>query len=201
MMKSKAKSLVALVVVMMSFGLVLAACRAQAVPTATPAPPIDADSDGILFSIGSEDGVGYDYQQSGWQGIHEYKCTIGVDCETSSFPACLYATSAADQWDYSAVERVEITFNLSKEFEDVNLRLVRAGAETSVVRLDDRYEFEVSSDMLGSYEGPVFGSYELELGSLEEGIHRIELSVADDGKANGRHVWDAIVLVTTEKDW
>jgi hypothetical protein len=173
-------------------------------PTVTPMPvppAIDADQNGILFSIGREDGLRIEYQQSGWQGIHEYECTIGVDCEKMrSFPSHLYAVSAADKWDDSAVERVKITFNLNKEFEYVTLRLVRAGAETSVVSLDDRYEFEVSSDMLGTYEHSAFGSYELELGSLDEGIHHIELSVADDGKGNGRFGWDAIVLITDEKD-
>jgi hypothetical protein len=69
-------------------------------------------------------------------------------------------------------------------------------AETIIVRLDDNRQFKVSSDLMvpETYEHSPFGSYELALGRLDKGIHHIELSVADDGKGNGRFGWDAIIL-------
>ena len=51
--------------------------------------------------------------------------------------------------------------------------------------------------MLGSGEGYKVGTYDLELGSLDEGTHTIELTMADDGKGTGSYQWDAIVLYTS----
>ena len=164
--------------------------------TVRPDPPaIDAATDGILFAIGKEDGGRSEFQQSGSKDIHEYEYTVGMDSMTDGFPSHLYATSKVSSWDSTAVESLKIIFNLSRSFEKVNLRLVRAGAETTIVKLNNKDTYEVTADMLGSYEHSAFGSYELNLGPLEKGIHNIEISVADDGKGNGRYGWDAIILI------
>ena len=48
--------------------------------------------------------------------------------------------------------------------------------------------------MLGSRDGFVVGVYDLKLGALKKGPHTIQLTVADDGKGNGRYSWDALTL-------
>ena len=149
-------------------------------------PAIDAGADGVLFAIGKEDSSRYDFKRTGWT-------IIGVGL----FYPHLYATSAAEAWNSSAVARVRIIFNLSRSFEKLNLRLVRAGSETTLVTLDNTNNYKVTSDMLGSNEYN-FGSYEPNLGPLEKGIHNIELSAADDGKGNGRYGWDAIALIAKQ---
>lgn len=164
-----------------------------------PVPPaIDAGTDGILFAIGKEDGSRYDFKQYGWTDIHEYEHTVGIDSVDGAFPSHLYATSAANTWDSSAVARVRIVFNLDRSFERLNLRLVRAGSETTIVKLDNKESYKVTSDMLGSNEHSGFGSYDLNLGPLGKGVHNIELSVADDEKGNGRYGWDAIALIARQ---
>ena len=66
------------------------------------------------------------------------------------------------------------------------------------MNLDNEHIYEVTSAMLGSDEHTHWGSYDLSLGALEKGIHNIEFSVADDGKGDGRFVWDAILLYAAE---
>lgn len=161
-------------------------------------PAINAGTDGILFEIGEEDGGRSEFQQSGWKDIHEYEYTVGINSMTDGFPSHMYASSKVSLWDSTAVESLKIIFNLSRSIEKVTLRLVRAGAETTIVKLDTKGTYEVTADMLGCSEHSDFGSYDLNLGPLEKGIHNIELSVADDGKGNGRYGWDAIILIAQE---
>ena len=63
--------------------------------------------------------------------------------------------STASSWDDTGVSRVRINFNLIKAFENVILRLVRAGAEITIVKLDDKEIHSVTSIMLASGEHPL----------------------------------------------
>jgi hypothetical protein len=49
--------------------------------------------------------------------------------------------------------------------------------------------------MLRSDEGFSVGVYNLKLGALKRGRHRIELTVAEDGKGNAVYQWDALALI------
>ena len=102
---------------------------------------------------------------------------------------CLGATTV-----WAGAQRIFIEFNLDRVYRSLVLRLARAGAETTVVKVDDRAPQEVTNTMLGSDEGFSAGAYDLALGRLDTGDHLIELTVADDGKGNGSYVWDAIAL-------
>ncbi len=53
--------------------------------------------------------------------------------------------------------------------------------------------------MLGISGGYGFGVYNLKLGALKKGEHRIELTVADDGKGNAQYQWDALSLIAEKR--
>ena len=164
-------------------------------------PAIDVGPDGVLFAIGLEDSDISEFQKFDWEGINEYECTVGVDCESKNFPARIYRMSAADRWDYCGVAQVTINFNLSQTYENVFLRIVRAGSETTIVKLDDSNIYNITSKMLDSVGHAYgkwksgFGIYDIELGSLTAGIHNIKLTVDERDIGTGRYRWDAIILL------
>lgn len=51
-------------------------------------------------------------------------------------------------WTVLAVERLTVTFNLGMAFESSTLRLVRVGAETIAVRVDNGPELLVTKSMM-----------------------------------------------------
>ena len=146
----------------------------------------------VIFQIGQEDKK-LEFLTRGFTGIHEYMCTAGMNCIPTSFPARSYRMSAANIGDYSGVAQITIEFKLKRYYNEVVLRLARWGAETTVVTVDGKETHHVTSNMLGSNED-VHGVYNLALGALSKGRHTILLTVAEDGKGNGRHSWDALVL-------
>ena len=156
-------------------------------------PAIKPDIDGILFSIGKEDGENLEFEEHGWEGISEFECDVGLDCLAARFPMRLHAPSAY-YWDYKAVQRVTIYFRLVEDIPSSQLALARAGDETSLIELDKQKVFTVTGEMLGSSGGGKYGRFVLNLGTLSEGLHSLTISVADDGQGNGRHALDAIVL-------
>jgi hypothetical protein len=164
-------------------------------------PVLEPDSQGAFFILGKEDGYRYGYRTSGWSLVDEHACIIGVDCHSKPFPSHLRTASGSMEWADTAVERVTITFQFGEGYDDVILRLVRAGAETIVVRLDDRDEINVTKSMMvpRTYEHSEFGAHDLMLGHLEAGMHTLQLSVAEDGEGNSRFGWDSIQLLTRSR--
>jgi len=158
-------------------------------------PAIDSGPDGVLFAIGVEDGDKSEFQKFDWEGINEYECTVGVNCETKNFPAHLLRMSVADRWDYRGVTQVTINFNLNQPYENVFLRIVRSGSDTTIVNFDDSVIHYVTGKMLGSRSWHHHGGYELGLGSLSAGIHNIKLTVDEEGMGDGSYGWDAIILL------
>jgi len=158
-------------------------------------PAIDVGSDGVLFAIGAEDGDRSEFQHFDWEGINDYECTVGVNCESKNFPARLLRMSVADRWDYLGVAQVTINFNLNQALERVFLRIVRGGSDTTIVNLDDSASHYVTHKMLDSRNWAHYGSYEVDLGSLNAGIHIIKLTVDERGMGRGRYSWDAIILL------
>ena len=155
------------------------------------------DSDTVLFSIGIEDEDWREFKNSGFQGQNELLYVVGVNCSADNFPHYLHLTTDDPYYDERGVMRIEISFTLDKLARNVVFRLARAGVETTEVSVDVEEKYIVTDSMLGSKEGYIVGSYDLEIGSLNKGSHTIELSVADDGKGNGAYEWDALVLYTS----
>jgi hypothetical protein len=153
----------------------------------------DSEEPDVIFAIGQEDKRFYEFCSKGFKGHPEYTCRVGVVCSSEVFPMRLYRAPIPEYED-NGVERVTIIFTLDHGYKNAVLRLVRAGGETTVVRLDEDQTFSVTAEMLGSQEGWVFGAYNLMLGALKKGTHTIQLTVADDGKGNGRCNWDALML-------
>ena len=149
----------------------------------------------VIFEIGQEDKSDREFRASGWRGHPEYSCIVGVDCSTEAFPKELYRAPIPPYVDY-AVERITLTFTLEQAYNNVVLRLVRGGDETTVVIVDGKRKRThlVTNTMLGSGEGYHVGVYNLKLGGLKKGRHTIQLTVADDGKGNAVYQWDALAL-------
>jgi hypothetical protein len=153
-----------------------------------------------IFAIGLEYKSDLEFRSSGFSGRPEFTCTVGVDCSTQSFPQRLHraqSSAYAKTYKDAGVERITIKFNLEKAYNNAVLRLARGGGETTVVTIDGKQTYFVTNEMLGSFEGYGVGVYNLILGTLTEGAHIIQLTVADDGKGNGTYQWDALALFAT----
>lgn len=153
-------------------------------------PPV-RPVDNVLFAIGREDKSDSEFRSFGFSEITEYRCRVGVDCSTEAFPAYL---NRGATYAYGGVERIIISFRLDQAYNNVILRLVRGGDETTVVIVDGKQTYNVTNTMLGSGEGYRVGAYNLELGILKKGVHTIEMSAADDGKGKNVYQWDALSL-------
>ena len=150
----------------------------------------------VIFEIGQEDNSDREFRRSGWMRHTEYSCIVGVDCSTEAFPR--YLNRAGYGASDGGVERITITFTLNRNYNNIVLRLVRGGAETTVVTVDGKQTHLVTDTMLGSGEGFRVGVYNLSLGALEEGTHTIEMTVADDGKGSA-YQWDALSLFAKKR--
>jgi hypothetical protein len=151
-----------------------------------------SEEDVLTFEIGKEDKS--EFPLSDFTGVHDYECTAGKDCDPETLPVKSYRMSAVRIGDYYGVAGITIRFSLKRDYEEVVLRLARWGAETDVVTVDGKKTHIVTNTMLGSYED-VYGVYDLKLGALDKGRHNILITVAEDGRGNGRHDWDAITLI------
>jgi hypothetical protein len=148
-----------------------------------------------IFAIGQEDRHWGEFTARGFKGHPEYRCRVGVDCSTENFPSGLYLRDP--NYSFYAdeeVKRVIITFVLENNYNELVLRLVRGGSETTVVTVDGTQTYLVTNEMLGSSDGWVVGDYDLKLGAFKKGTHTLELSIADDGRGDGSFGWDALAL-------
>jgi hypothetical protein len=144
----------------------------------------------VIFAIGTENGSDGEFRSSGWVGKEEYV----FDAATSTaddFPAELHVKGSYESF---GVVRLRVVFTLDKSYERIILRLVRGGDETTVLVVDDEKTYYVTSTMLGSGEGFRAGAYNLDLGSMAEGKHWLDFSVAPEPKGNGTYQWDALRL-------
>lgn len=159
-------------------------------------------SDGkVIFEFGREDKSYGDFRRSGLTDITEYRCRVGVDCSTEAFPVYFTRAGFLGLYAERSVEHIIISFELNRSYNDVTLRLARWGDETTVVGVDQKETYVVTNTMLGSSESESFGIgvYNLKLGALKKGEHRIELTVADDGKGDGFYIWDALSLIAKKR--
>jgi len=144
----------------------------------------------VIFTIGKEDGSDREFQNYLWTGIEEYIFRVGVETD-NKFPAELHIRGVYKNY---GVVRLKITFSAQRSYDKAILRLVRGGDETSVVTVDGQQPYQVTSSMLGSGEGFRAGSYELDIGGLQEGEHTLMFTVLEDEKGNGAYQWDALEL-------
>lgn len=160
-------------------------------------PPLEPDATGVIFAIGDIDNKYRDFKWSGWNGIHDYECIVGVDCETGKFPSVIYHMDFVPRFtDRDGVATARIRFYLANETENVILRLARAGAETLVVNWDNEANIDLPADLFDppSADGFVVGIYDLAIGTVPAGMHVIEFSMKAGPSHDGGFGWDAVIL-------
>jgi hypothetical protein len=151
----------------------------------------------IFFEIGKEDNSDSEFRSTGFGEYQEYTCEVRVDCLTDTFPQRLHRPPLmgdASRYADAGVQRVTIVIYLRMAYNHVILHLVRGGDETTLVEIDGTQSYSVTNSMLGSNDGYLVGTYDLDLGLLVKGKHSIHLTVADDGKGDGTYRWDAIKM-------
>ena len=104
--------------------------------------PSDTDQPVVIFAIGQEDKSDLEFRSIGFRTITEYNCRVGVDCSTETFPAYLIRAGYSG-YNSGGVERIIIRFRLDQTYNDVILRLVRGGDETTVVTVDGKQTYLV----------------------------------------------------------
>ncbi len=87
----------------------------------------------VIFEFGQEDKSYGEFRRRGLRDITEYRCRVGVDCSTEAFPVYLNRAGYLPKYAYGGVEHIIISFELNRSYNDVTLRLVRWGDETTVV--------------------------------------------------------------------
>jgi len=154
------------------------------------------EQNNIVFAIGDIDKSYTDFNYRDFENIRRVKLTVDGIVDPKLLPMRLINPNG----DYSpdlmnAVEEVLLEFYLKKDTDKLVLVLARGGDSDTNVLIDERDTYRITPKMLGSDEGPQFGSYELDLGSLNKGPHTITLTMPDDGLGyNGSYKWDAIIL-------
>jgi hypothetical protein len=150
----------------------------------------------VVFSIGKVDQSPVEFNYSDFHNIRFV--TINADGEVDPklmplrmiHPDGFYSPDRTD-----AAQEVVIHFRLKRDASRLIFRLARGGDSATVVTVDGETTYRVTDTMLGSAEGGVFGSYDLDLGSIPKGHHTLKLSMPEDGLGyNGSFRWDALIL-------
>jgi hypothetical protein len=154
------------------------------------------EKNNIVFAIGEIDKSGNEFNWVDFRDIRNVKLIVDGFVDPKLFPQRLihsnghYSPNRGD-----AVEEILLEFYLKKDTDKLVLMLSRAGDSDTEVSVNGNEIYRITSEMLGSAEGGVFGLYELDLGSFNKGSHLITLKMPDDGLGyNGSYKWDAIIL-------
>jgi hypothetical protein len=145
--------------------------------------------DHAILEIGKEDGSYAEFANKGFRDLDEFRCSTEQVPSADAFPLGHFIKGVVTD---RGVSQVFFDISLDKAYDRVVLRLSREGSETTVVTVDEKTEYQVTSEMLGSKDGNYFGVYDLLIGPLMAGSHTITLTVLDDGKRIGGYAWDAI---------
>jgi hypothetical protein len=157
----------------------------------------DQSEGDVVFSIGEVDQSSYEFSRGDFTNVRFV--TIDADGEVDPklmpirmiHPDGFYSPDRRD-----AAQEVVIHFRLNRDAPRLVFRLARTGDSTTLVSIDSETTYRVTDMMLGSAEGGVFGSYDLDLGPILKGHHTLKLSIPDDGLgSNGSFRWDALVLI------
>ena len=147
-----------------------------------------------IFVIGVENGSWSEFASYGFDEYQEYICQLNVDCTVADIPLGLYEGDGPSRY-HDSVPRLTIVFQLERDYDDLVLRLARAGSETTAVFIDDSEEpLLVTSEMLGSRDGGTIGAYDLPLDPLQAGSHSVAFAIHNDDVGNGEYAWDALSL-------
>ena len=150
----------------------------------------------VIFAIGEVDKSAAEF----WEGDFENIRFVTIDADGEVDPKLMPTRIIHPDGPYSpdqrdAAQEVVIQFRLKRDASRLVFRLARAGDSATVVTVDGETTYRVTDMMLGSAEGRVFGSYDLDLGPIPKGRHALKLSMPDDGLGyNGSFVWDALIL-------
>ena len=132
------------------------------------------------------------FANKGFRDLDEFRCSTEQVTSADAFPLGHFIEGVVTD---RGVSRVLFDLTLDKAYDKVVLRLSREGSETTVVTVDEKTKYQVTSEMLGSKDGNQFGVYDLLIGPLMAGKHTITLTVLDDGKSIGGYAWDALKLL------
>jgi hypothetical protein len=145
-----------------------------------------------ILEIGQEDGSSAEFAQKGFRDLDEFHCSTEQVLNAETFPFGHFIEGVVTD---RGVSRVIIDVTFDEVYDRVVLRLAREGSETTIVTVDEKTEYQVTAEMLGSRDGNHFGVYDLLVGPLEKGGHTIVLTVLDDGRSTGGYAWDALKLL------
>lgn len=159
--------------------------------------PSDQPDNHIVFAIGEVDKSPAEFYQGNFNNIR----FVTIDAAGEVDPRLMPVRMIHPDGRYSpdrpdAAQEVVINFRLRRDASRLILRIARGGDSATLVTVDGATNYRVTDMMLGSAEGGVFGSYDLDLGPMQKGHHTIKLGMPDDGLGfNGSFRWDAIVLI------
>jgi len=154
----------------------------------------DTHGELLVLEIGQEDGSSAEFAHKGFRDLDEFHCSTEQVLNADTFPFGHFIDGVVTD---RGVSRVIIDLTCDEAYDRVVLRLAREGSETTIVTVDEKTEYQMTAEMLGSRDGNHFGVYDLLLGPLEKGGHTIVLTVLDDGKSTGGYAWDALSLIAT----
>jgi len=150
-----------------------------------------------IFFIGELNETSIEFAHEGFRYVQEVEIDADGIVEPTKIPARLIHPDShqysPDRWD--AVKEITINFKIEDKERGLFLRIARAGDPDNLVVVDEMNEYRVTAEMLGSGRKSKFGAYDLRLGTLNKGNHRILLAIPDDGLGTvGSIKWDAIIL-------
>jgi hypothetical protein len=153
--------------------------------------------DEVIFAIGEVDQSPVEFNYSDFANIR----FVTIDADGKVDPKLMPVRMIHPDGHYSpdrsdAAQELLIRFRLRRDADRLIFRLARGGDSATLVTVDDETTHRVTDTMLGSAEGGVFGSYDLDLGPISRGHHTLKLSMPDDGLGyNGSFRWDGLVLI------
>ena len=182
--------------VAVSLPAMLGASLVSGIAAAEPAPAVRPGPNGVIFALGEMNNGYWELRNSGLEGVHEYECTVGVDCVTAEFPSGLYHMDFLPRVpDKDGVATARIRFNLEEDVDLPILRIARGGSETLLVQVDEAPPVELPASAFHppSRDGWGVGVYDLNIGPLDSGEHVIALSM-EPVPGDGSLGFDAIIL-------
>ena len=151
----------------------------------------------IVFAIGEVDKSCVEFYQGNFNNIRFVTIDAAGEVDPRLMPLRMIHPDGPYSPDrHDAAQEIVINFRLRRDASKLIFRIARGGDSDTLVTVDGETSYRVTDTMLGSAEGAVFGSYDLDLGPIQKGHHTLKLSMPDDGLGfNGSFRWDALVLI------
>ena len=143
-----------------------------------------------IWQIGVFDESRAELAGSGLTGIHTFDFHVGTTPD-SQFPGTLYWTiPPSPLFDDRGVHLVNIHFDLTGPYMDVNFVYGRAGDEVDYITLDGGFLAQIA----GTENSWAGSPYTIPIGPLASGSHVITIEVIDGGTGDDAHIIDALKL-------